>query len=187
MAARIIVFRGEKYELSEPGPYYRRYQFGKSGPSSLHRAKWEHYRGPIPEGFDIHHRDGDGTNNRLSNLEMVDRREHQREHSLEGHKQGKLKPPTKLARERAAEWHRSEEGRQWHVQHGKRTWERREWHWCECQECGRLFRSPYPKRAKFCHLNCKMTALRRRRGQPVGVRPNNRKPPSLHGKRNPAE
>ena len=94
---------GRSYRLS--GPYYKAEDWG-CGPSSLHRARWEHYRGPIPEGFDIHHKDGDGTNNKLANLVMVERSEHRRTHTLARIARGELrKPPNERARRLAALWH----------------------------------------------------------------------------------
>ena len=38
----------------------------------------------IPEGYDIHHIDGDKTNNSIYNLELIEHKEHVRNHSL-GH------------------------------------------------------------------------------------------------------
>ena len=62
-------FDGRRYRLS--GRYYRRDCWGRGGPSNLHRAVWEHHHGPIPPGYHVHHRDGDGLNNDLANLELV--------------------------------------------------------------------------------------------------------------------
>ncbi len=45
-----------------------------------HRLVWEDANGPIPEGFQIHHRNHDRTDNRLSNLECVDTVTHKRLH-----------------------------------------------------------------------------------------------------------
>lgn len=159
------LFNGRKYRLT--GRYYRAENWGK-GPSTLHRARWEYYRGPIPEGFDIHHKDGDGTNNKLTNLELVERSEHVRQHTLERIARGELKPPSRAALAKAAEWHRSKEGLAWHSENSKKAWKRRVWHLLECQECGRPYRSPYPSRSKFCHLNCKMMAFRRRHRSTAG-------------------
>jgi hypothetical protein len=158
---KFITFQGRRYRLCLPGPYYRAENWGK-GTSNLHRARWEYYRGPIPEGFDVHHKDGDGTNNRLANLELVGHGEHARQHTQERIARGELKPPSALARERAAAWHASPDGLAWHTENGKRSWNNRVWHPLECQECGRAFKSPYPNKTKFCHLNCKMAAFRRR-------------------------
>src|SRR5215831_3363679 len=41
----------------------------------VHRLVWEAFKGPIPSGREINHRDGNRTNNRLRNLELVSRSE----------------------------------------------------------------------------------------------------------------
>lgn len=46
----------------------------------LHRAVWESANGPVPCGHDIHHRDGDKSNNDLNNLECLSRSDHSRTH-----------------------------------------------------------------------------------------------------------
>lgn len=42
---------------------------------SVHRCVWEAFNGPIEPGFEINHINGDKTDNRLSNLEVVTRSE----------------------------------------------------------------------------------------------------------------
>lgn len=46
-----------------------------------HRHVWETAHGPIPRGIEIHHRNGVKTDNRLENLEAVDRMSHAKKHS----------------------------------------------------------------------------------------------------------
>ena len=46
-----------------------------------HRIVWEQAHGPIPPGYIIHHKDGNGKNNSLDNLELMTRREHVKHHS----------------------------------------------------------------------------------------------------------
>lgn len=48
----------------------------------LHRLIWERHFGPIPPGYDIHHRSGDKLDNRLENLELLTSSEHRRRHCL---------------------------------------------------------------------------------------------------------
>src|SRR5688500_6774983 len=47
----------------------------------LHRAVWALANGPIPDDYDVHHRDEDKTNNALSNLECLPKAEHTRLYS----------------------------------------------------------------------------------------------------------
>ena len=44
---------------------------GKKDWYRIHRLVWEHFVGPIPDGYVIHHRDNDGTNNVLWNLNCI--------------------------------------------------------------------------------------------------------------------
>lgn len=41
-----------------------------------HRYVWEKNFGEIPKDFHVHHKDGDKSNNKISNLELIDKREH---------------------------------------------------------------------------------------------------------------
>lgn len=45
-----------------------------------HRIVWEEHYGKIPEGMQIHHIDGDKTNNDISNLQLLTPLEHSRIH-----------------------------------------------------------------------------------------------------------
>ena len=177
----LVVFEGYKYRLS--GNYYRRNVWGSKGPSNLHRAIWSSANGAIPKGYDIHHVDGDTLNNELSNLECICAKQHQREHALKRIADGTIPPISDLARARAALWHGSETGLEWHSKNSKKSWLNRTWSEVSCQNCGQPFRTPFPSRSKWCHLNCKIENLRKRRGEIVGVRPNGRKPRVLSGKR----
>ena len=59
-------------------------QVSKSGKLYLaHRWIWEQENGAIPDGYVIHHDDGNKTNNDLSNLQCVSRSEHSRLHAAE--------------------------------------------------------------------------------------------------------
>lgn len=42
----------------------------------LHRLMFEKYGGDIPRGYQIHHKDGDKTNNSIENLECLSRDKH---------------------------------------------------------------------------------------------------------------
>jgi len=59
----------------------RRYDAKAKRHRMEHVMVWEASNGPIPEGFDIHHKDGNKLNNDLSNLECISKLDHKREHS----------------------------------------------------------------------------------------------------------
>lgn len=46
-----------------------------------HRLVWEREHGPVPEGLQLHHVNGDKADNRLANLQLVDATTHKRLHS----------------------------------------------------------------------------------------------------------
>ncbi len=49
-----------------------------------HGVWWLHYREPAPEGMDIHHKNGDRTDDRIANLELIDHYEHSMHHNPKG-------------------------------------------------------------------------------------------------------
>lgn len=62
----------------------------------FHRFIWECVNGDIPEGYDIHHIDGDKMNNSISNLELMERHSHNHMHkSGENHPMYGKKVPDK--------------------------------------------------------------------------------------------
>ncbi len=62
-----VMFQGNKYTRRNTGYY----GCTNGDRNLLHRDIWEATHGPIPEGYDIHHRDHDKTNNAIANLELV--------------------------------------------------------------------------------------------------------------------
>lgn len=47
----------------------------------VHDWVWEQEHGPIPDGYDVHHRNEDKQDNRIENLQLVTTLEHKRLHS----------------------------------------------------------------------------------------------------------
>ncbi len=80
-------FNGYVYNKQSNKAYIRR-----SGPYSvdgikvrglqfrIHRDIWEFHNGPIPEGHDIHHIDGNENNNYIENFELLSHGEHRKLH-----------------------------------------------------------------------------------------------------------
>ena len=59
--------------------YHRIHHEG--GLKMAHVVAWEAAYGPVPDGYRVHHRDGNKQNNVLSNLKLVDALTHKRLHS----------------------------------------------------------------------------------------------------------
>lgn len=74
-----VEWNGSKWSLRNNGYYGR--TTGKR--DMMHRAVWEHHNGPIPEGWDVHHKDRDRTNNDIANLMCLPKDEHTRLHAAE--------------------------------------------------------------------------------------------------------
>ena len=68
-------FNGERFYLC--GKYFQ--HNGKR----LHRAVWEYHNGEIPEGYHIHHIDGNRFNNDITNLSLMPGLDHMKEHAGE--------------------------------------------------------------------------------------------------------
>jgi hypothetical protein len=115
-----LIFEGHKYQKYSDRPYYERV----GGRYLLHREIWAYHNGEIPEGYHIHHLDGDTANNTLENLQCMPASEHRAEHTeekrLRGRQQQQLEHLEKI-RHLATEWHRSEEGRAWHKKHAEHS------------------------------------------------------------------
>jgi hypothetical protein len=70
-------FDGEKFTIRNNGYYGR-----TTGDRALmHRIIWQHHNGVIPEGFVIHHKNRDRTDNRIENLEIMSKSEHARKYA----------------------------------------------------------------------------------------------------------
>lgn len=105
----------------------------------LHRAIYAAANGPIPEGNEIHHKDGNKTNNALDNLESLTCTEHRRKHNRNG-----AAGSDKATRQKVS----------WEY------WQKREPYQCICDHCAK----PYLTRAthsRFCSGACKMAARRK--------------------------
>jgi hypothetical protein len=70
-------FNGNKYTINAQG-YYRKTDGDRQ---LMHREVWEFYNGPIPAGWDIHHKDENKANNDISNFECLPKAEHTRLYS----------------------------------------------------------------------------------------------------------
>ena len=156
---KYVEFNGDTYELV--GKYYflkSSTNKGRRNAKQLHKAVWEYYNGrEVPEGYHVHHKDFNCYNNDISNLEILTVSEHLSLHGKENFKKNKeqtLKHLEKI-RDKASEWHKSEEGMEWHKEHVKnslaKSWAYREEKICE--QCKKPFIAKTPN-ARFCCELC---------------------------------
>ena len=80
-----MVFNSRKYTLRNNG--YLACTDGVR--SSMHRDVWCFYNGEIPENYDIHHINGNKTDNCLENLQILPKSEHTKLHGFRGNQHTK--------------------------------------------------------------------------------------------------
>ena len=105
-----------KFTLDEKSGYYQNSTIHKS----LHRFVWEENNGVIPNGYEIHHIDFNKSNNHISNLIMLSKKEHLEIHSkslTDEQRQFRRNNMNNVVRPKAIEWHKSKEGLEWHKKH----------------------------------------------------------------------
>lgn len=62
----------------------------------MHRYVWQKEKGIIPNGYDIHHIDGNRSNNNITNLECISKAEHTRKYSPSNNQYGIGKRPVRM-------------------------------------------------------------------------------------------
>lgn len=157
--AEFVEYQGEKFWLQTKGRYF---QSGDKTQQErlLHRRIWIDHHGVIPDGFVVHHKDGDWRNNDIANLELMKLKDHMRMHMIDRWQQpshvARFKDGLVSAREAAKEWHSSPDGIAWHKKHGKSTWvaRKRELAPVQCQMCKSDILTFFPSRTRFCSRKC---------------------------------
>ena len=142
--------------------YYRCGHYFQRKGVRLHRLVWESIHGPVPDGYHVHHKDGNRANNHPDNLELMEGSEHMSLHGQEESHRENGRRAIKFAQEAAKEWHHSEAGHEWHVQHAKDVFGDRPYKTYVCPICGKEFQSRAAQGAIYCHANCRAKAVRRR-------------------------
>lgn len=171
MDRKIVVFNGETYVRNPKSRYYFKHtthNADRQGTIQLHRAVWEYYNGKIPEGWQVHHVDGDIDNNEISNLRCMPAREHLSQHAEKNSQNPEYVKrrldSIKKAAESAKRWHSTQEGKEWHRKHaaesiGKVRENRQK---KTCGFCGSEFEGlPW---SRYCSQSCQEKARRRRIG-----------------------
>lgn len=160
-AIETVTFNGVKYRRYADRPYFTPGQADKRrGARYLHQDVWAAQHGPVPEGHDVHHQDGNPLNNNLDNLVLMESGAHQALHAAERHASGWYVTPEKLAhmariRPLAAAWHSTEAGRELHSQNGRKVWEQVEIKPASCAHCKKDFEYRSIQAPIYCSNNCK--------------------------------
>lgn len=157
----VIVYNGVRFNRDKKTGYYLSSRKINGKRKRLHRFVWESHNGEIPNGFHIHHKNHDKSDNRIENLELIGSKKHLEHHGQHPSKKliehrknnlDRIRPLTK-------KWHRSEDGRKQHREQALKTWEKQKKLKIEmkCEQCGEAY-TTYQSRAKtskFCGNNCK--------------------------------
>ena len=145
MKHKCQVFQGVNFYETAEGYYRSSPNFGGK---RIHRAVWEHYYGPIPKGYCIHHRDGDKGNNALSNLELLPAGKHSTLHNVERLNSGKGS---------------SDNYELWFGTNAFKNRKLLQENEKSCINCGKMYKAVYGSHRKFCSNACK-AAYRRKLG-----------------------
>lgn len=132
------------------------------GRQPCHRIIWIEDVGPIPKGYDVHHKDGNKLNNLLSNLECISKSDHMRLHALE-EREKRSKRMSKNS-EKLHAWLKTDRGKKFLSDKAKKQFQNRLERSCVCAECGKSFMSKHTVPTKFCSNNC-MSRDRRKSGK----------------------
>lgn len=156
-------FDGRKFCRDEKTGYFLNTGIHKR----LHRYVYEKTIGEIPKGYDIHHKDHNKNNNEPDNLELLTRSEHLKRHAAEMTEAERKRRTQNILTKgvpAAAEWHKSEAGKEWHRKHFENI---RESILARgtfvCEYCGKEYETQITKQNRFCSNNCK-SAWRRKAG-----------------------
>lgn len=149
-------FNGITFYRTDKNDYFRYSSNGKT--ILMHRYVWEFYNCKIPKGYHIHHIDGDKANNDISNLKLMKGVEHWKLHGrmlTDEERDWKRSNVVQNAVPKATEWHKSEEGKQWHKEQVQSRKDNRTERHCVCEQCGKGFTIFSNKDSKFCSNACK--------------------------------
>jgi hypothetical protein len=138
-----------------------------------HQWVWLNHHSVIPNGYHIHHKNENKSDNRIDNLELIEKHRHMKYHMDQRMNDPKyrkkiveqcekIRPLTKA-------WHSSPEGIEWHRQHAiDMKFGNGDPIRYDCQHCGKEYFSKLKgkENTKFCSNNCK-SASRRKEGKDI--------------------
>lgn len=158
MGEKYIFYNGLKFTRDDKTGYY----LNSTNRKRLHRYVWECNYGKIPNGYQIHHKDFDKSNNNIENLQLLRAYDHRALHGkINGEANVKsglideIRPLTKA-------WHSSEKGHSWHKKHFEKMKDKmfveKEF---VCENCGKKFTAIDKGINKFCSNACKSSYRRK--------------------------
>lgn len=124
-----------------------------------HRIIWEEDVGEIPDGFDIHHKDGNKLNNLLENLQCLSKSDHMRLHAEESRK--KRSECMKKNSVNVHLWLSTKKGKKFLSDKAKKQWDEMPIRTFVCEQCKKEFQTKFNRHVKYCGDNCVMAARRK--------------------------
>lgn len=113
---------GRKFYLDRETGYWISVDYSKDRPRvRAHQWVWICIHGKIPKGYHIHHRNDNKSDNRIENLELIERSRHLSYHMQDPLRKQRMREHADKIRPLTKEWHKSEEGRAWHRLHALKT------------------------------------------------------------------
>jgi hypothetical protein len=153
MSKEVRIYFGKKFYQQKDG------YWANMMPIQAHRWVWINHYGSIPKGMDIHHKDGNKSNNEIENLEMLSRSDHLKRHWQEGRFDLEKR---RIQLKEARKWLQTEEGRKKQSEISKKSWRKRKRVIVKCLDCGEE-RETTQSWSKFCNYKCEKR-YRRKKG-----------------------
>ena len=149
------MYFGRKFYLDKSTGYWISTDYSKQRPRvRAHQWVWINHYSIIPKGYHIHHRNDDKSDNRIENLELIERSRHLKHHMNLPQRKATSKKMADTYRHLTKEWHSSKEGHEWHKAHGLMSWVNRKPIKIICKIC---FKETETKtyHQEFCSNSCK--------------------------------
>ncbi len=144
-------FAGNLYRIKSDG-YYRRVVWNKGHAKEclLHVDVWTFFNGKIPTGHEIHHVDGNKSNNEIENLQCMSKAEHTRLHML-------ARPLIKHVCEKCGRefFSRSPNAKLCSNRCNRAAWVAAHQEERVCVICGRKFSTYYERNSQTCSPSCR--------------------------------
>lgn len=166
-----VIYR--RYPLSKTSSDRNYFRAGhgdhvKRGRTSLHRDVWTFANGPISDGHDVDHKDGNPLNNAIDNLQLLTEAEHHAKHAHEQGERSRARWAAMSDEQRdamlasAAAWHSTPAGRAWHAEHARKFMAALPQVDMECERCHGKYtvKSHVKSWGRFCSNKCRAGARR---------------------------